>query len=223
MSRRKVAKQAATGAVIYLRVSTTKQANSGAGLEAQEASCRAHCERLGLPIVGVERDEGLSGKDAVARRPGLQKAIAVVQSTPGSVLVVYSLSRLGRSQRLIWTLLDPQGDYALPLSSATEPFDTASPMGRAMLGMLAVWSQLEADLVSERTIDALAIVKARGVKLGAPGMSALAPETVAKVRELYATGTYSHRSLAEHLNVSGVPSAKGARWHSRTVAIALAA
>jgi site-specific DNA recombinase len=221
------------GCVIYLRVSTGAQAASGLGLEAQEAKCRALAAERGWNVLAVRQDAGLSGRDGLAKRPGLRAVIDDAKANPGAVVVVASLSRLGRSQRLIWTLLDTAGEYALPVVSATEPFDTASPMGRAMIGMIGVWAQLEADLVSERTTDALAAAKDRGTKLGAPSMiestdeegrrfiDAAKAALVRRVQELYATGAYSHRTLAEHLNASGVASATGKQWHARTVRVAL--
>lgn len=222
-----------TRAVLLFRVSTQRQADSGLGLEAQETACRKLCADRGWEILGAHVDAGISGKEGIDKRPGLAAAIADIKANPGAVLVVYSLSRLGRSQRLIWTLLDTQGDYALPLVSATEPFDTSTPMGRAMLGMLGVWSQLEADLVSERTTVALDAARERGTKLGAPSMIESTDESgarmidpakvalVRQVKELYASGEYSHKTLAEHLNASGIASVKGGRWHPRTVRVAL--
>lgn len=212
-----------TGAVVYLRVSTQRQADSGAGLEAQLAKCQEHCARMDIPVLSVHRDEAVSGKDGVDKRPGLQEVIAAIQANPGSIVVVYSLSRLGRSQRLIWNLLDDRGEYGLPLSSATEPFETTTPMGRAMLGMLGVWAQLESDLVSERTIDALAAVALRGTKLGAPGMTKSGVD-VALIREMYLSGKYSLRTLAHELNARGVATARaGGKWHVNTVRTALRA
>ncbi len=223
-----------SGAVVYLRVSTGKQARSGVGLEAQEAECRAHCQRLGLAVLAVCSDRGISGKEPVSKRPGLAQAIDLVQATPGAVVVVYSLSRLGRSQRLIWNLLDDRGDYRLAVSSATEPFDTTSPMGRAMLGMLGVWAQLESDLASERTIDALDVLHERGVKLGAPSMIERTDDegnrvrdermmqVVRAIKELYASERYSLRSLADKLNAEGVPTKEGGKWWPTTLRTALA-
>lgn len=227
----------ATGAVIYLRVSTSRQKESGVGIEAQEAECREWCARQGIPVIGTQRDEAVSGKDGLDRRPGLRAVLEQVRENPGCVVVAYSLSRLGRSQRLIWNLLDDRGEYALPFASATEPFDTSTPMGKAMLGMLAVWSQLQADLISEVTVDALAAVAERGVRLGNPTMIEsrrkdgeevvrfVDPAKVAVVRqvqELYSGGGFSHRSLADHLNAEGTPTAKGGRWHAKTVRTAIA-
>jgi DNA invertase Pin-like site-specific DNA recombinase len=234
--RRVNSAQAPTVAVIYCRVSTRKQAIVGVGREAQEARCRAHCTAHGWPVLGCFADDGISGREGLDGRPGLTAALEAVKTTPGVVLVAYSLSRLARRQRLVWHLLDDREGLGVPFSSATEAFDTSSPMGRAMLGMIAVWSALESDLASERTTDALAAVRERGTKLGALGMvectgpdgvRAVDPaklEVVRRVQARYAAGGWSHRRLADALNAEGVPTlgAKpGARWHATTVRIAL--
>lgn len=215
-------------AVIYLRVSTQEQARDGAGLDAQEARCRAFCVARGFPVLAVHRDEARSGRSDVTARPGLAAAVAQVRATLGqgargvepAVLVAYSVSRIARSQRVLWTLLDPARALSLPVASATEPFDTSTPMGRAMLGMIGVWSQLEADLVSERTRDALAQVRAGGRRLGAPPMSELAPDAVRRVAQLRAEGV-SLRGIAERLNAEGVRGGRGGLWWTKTVRAAL--
>jgi site-specific DNA recombinase len=210
-------------ALVYVRVSTARQATDGVGLETQEAKARAHAERMGWPVAEVFADEGISGKDGVEDRPGLAALIARAQSTPGAVIVVYSVSRLARRQRLLWQLLDDRDGYGLPVSSATESFDTTTPTGRAMLGMIAVFAQLEADMVSERTKDALAELKSQGKKLGRPNMIELgAVDTIRTVQDLYSGGEFTHRSLAEELNRRGVPTASGAgQWWPKTVRSAL--
>jgi len=224
-------------AVIYLRVSTQEQARNGIGLDAQEAKCRAICAARDFTVSSVYRDEGASGRSEARARPGLSQAIAEVRAhlrpvgstlrervgdpnAPGSALVVYSVSRVARSQRILWELVDPARATALPLVSATEPFDTSTPMGRAMLGMIGVWSQLKADLVSERTRDALAQVRAAGKRLGAPPMSELAPDAVKRVAELRAEGL-SYRAIAERLNKDGVRGGRGGQWWTKTVRAAL--
>lgn len=224
MRPRPAAPPTARQAVVYVRVSTAGQAVDGVSLAAQEAACREHAGRLGLAVAAVHRDEGASGKDAVDDRPGLVAAIEAVQRAPGAVLVVYAISRLARRQRVLWEIVDDREGLGVPVSSATEPFDTSTPMGRAMLGMLAVWSALEADMISQRTRDALAHLKAQGVRLGAPTMAQRAggAELVERVRAVAAgMPGASLRRLAEALNAAGVPSVSGRRWHPRTVRVAL--
>lgn len=210
-------------AFIYLRVSTAKQAAEGIGLDAQLAKCRLHAERLGLDVAQVFSDEGISGKEGIATRPGLAALLDRAASTPRCTVIVYSISRLARRQKLLWQLLDDRDGYGLAVSSATEAFETSTPMGRAMLGMIAVFAQLEADMVSERTKDALAEVKAQGKKLGrAPMAESCAEASIRLAQELYATGLYTHRTLAEKLNADGVATATGrGKWWVKTVQTAL--
>jgi site-specific DNA recombinase len=205
-------------AILYTRVSTGKQAASGLGLEAQLAACRAHAERKGYQVLGEYTDAAISGRDSVERRPGLKAVVAAAARREDVVVVVYSLSRLSRRQSLTWALLDDRGAYRLQLESASEPFDTSSPMGRAMLGMLGVWSQLEADMCSERTSEALQAKRARGERVGSKPLAEERPEVVRELQALYATGDYTHATLAAELNTRGVPTKRGARWHATTVA-----
>lgn len=213
------ATRGATKCVLYTRVSTGKQAASGLGLEAQLAECRRHAERKGYEVLEVHTDAAISGRDALEKRPGLQAVLAAAAKREDVVVVVYSLSRLSRRQSVTWRLLDDRGEYRLQVESASEPFDTSTPMGKAMLGMLGVWSQLEADMCSERTSAALEARRARGHKLGAKPLAEEKPETALLVRELYATGAYTHASLAEELNARRVtPKREGSQWHATTVA-----
>lgn len=208
-------------AFVYVRISKAKD---GVSLEMQEAKCRLHAEREGWPVAEVISDGDNSGKDGVEDRPGLALLLKKVQETPGAVIVVYSISRLARRQHLLWSLLDDRDGYGLAVSSATERFETTTPMGRAMLGMIAVFAQLEADMVAERTRDALAELKSQGKKLGAPSMTTLNADIVRQVKELYATGAFTHRSLADELNLRGIPTTTGnGKWWPKTVRTALLA
>ena len=221
-----------TSCVIYLRVSTEEQERSGLGREAQEAACRKYAARQGWEIAAVYVEEGLSGKLPVRERPALAEAIAAANAGPGVAFLVYSLTRAFRTQRECWmTIEDDHGDPALPLVSATEPFDLTTAFGRASFGMLATFARLEADLVADRTVAALDAARARGVVLGAPKMTERVVDgvretdpakmaVVLRIQALRAEGL-SYAKIAEQLNGEGVASAKGGRWHVRTVRVAL--
>ncbi len=178
---------APVSAVIYTRVSTGKQAASGLGQEAQLAACRALAERRGYRVVGEFEDEAISGKDAIDRRPGLQaRPRRAAGKREDVVVIVYSLSRLCRCQSSHLGPPGRSGGVPSPRGvRAPEPFDTVSPMGRAMLGMLWVWSQLEADMCAERTSAALQARRARGLRLGPRPLAGQDPATVRLVQELY--------------------------------------
>jgi len=146
-----------TKCVLYTRVSTGHQAKSGLGLEAQLAACQKQAARKGYEVLGTFTDPEVTGKETLDRgkRPELGRMLDVVKANPGCVVVTYALSRLSRRQKLTWDLLDERGEYRLTVESATEPFDMSTPMGRAMIGMIAIWNTLEADMCSARTSAAL--------------------------------------------------------------------
>ena len=211
-------------AFVYLRVSTTRQATEGISLDAQLQKARTFAQQRGWHVTEVFKDEGVSGKEGIDNRPGLRALLEATKANRDAVVIVYSISRLARRQRLLWQLLDDRDGHGLSVVSATEPFDAASPMGRAMLGMIAVFAQLEADMISERTRDALAELAAQGKRLGAPSMADLGlGETLTEIRQLYATKQYSYQTLADELNRRGVPTAKGGKWWAKTVRSAILA
>lgn len=215
-------KQTKRTAFIYIRVSTARQAADGVSLEAQEAKCRLYAQRMGWEVAEVFADEGISGRESVENRPGLARLLKATRANPDAVVVVYSISRLARRQKLLIHLLDERDGEGLAVSSITENFDTTTPMGRAIVGMISVFAELEAELASERTKDALAHVKSQGTKLGNPGIKALAPETVKLIKELYNSGLYTQRQIVDELNRRNIPTARGyGQWHLPAVQAAI--
>jgi DNA invertase Pin-like site-specific DNA recombinase len=208
-----------TCAVIYLRVSTKKQDQSGLGREAQERACVACVEREGLRVVATKVDSGLSGRLETERLPGLCEALTLVRSTPGAALVVYSLSRYDRAGKRVWDLLQESSE-GLRILSATQAIDTQTAAGRMVIRIGSAYDIYEAELASERTRAALAEARARGTRLGRPPMGVTHPELVARVRELHEEG-YGAAEIAALLNAEGVVSPGGGRWHDMTVRRAL--
>ena len=139
-------------AVIYCRVSTGRQAREGVSLDAQLESCTALCQRKNWQIVGHFEDSGVSAWKN-KKRNGLTKASKAVCESNG-VLVVYSLTRLGRSVPAIYRLCDSLKECGADVTSVSEAVDTTTAMGRAFFGMIAVHAQLESDLISERVTAA---------------------------------------------------------------------
>ena len=79
----------------HVRVSTSEQGSSGAGLEAQRRAILAECQRRGWHLVETIEDAGYSARDL--RRPGIQEALRALEDGKASALVVAKPDRLSRS------------------------------------------------------------------------------------------------------------------------------
>lgn len=134
---------------LYLRVSTQEQAKEGYSIGEQETRLRKYCDAMNWDIYKVYIDPGYSGGDT--NRPGLQSLVKDVETESLDKVVVYKLDRLSRSQLdtlyLIEKVFLANGTDFVSMS---ENFDTSTPFGRAMIGILAVFAQLEREQIKER-------------------------------------------------------------------------
>ena len=151
-------------AIAYIRVSTPGQVDEGISLEAQQAKAEAWCVANDVELSAVFMDAGISGKRA-DNRPELQKALQAVTEC-GGILVVFSLSRLARSTRDTLDIGERLEKAGADLVSLSEKIDTTSACGKMLFRMLAVLAEFERDLISERTIAALAYKKQQGKRTG---------------------------------------------------------
>lgn len=151
-------------AVSYLRVSTREQGDSGLGIEAQRARVAQAAAARGAELVAefVEIESGTK-----ADRPQLAAALAEARRSR-ALLLVGKVDRLARDAELVLRLdRETRSNGALGILFADLPeADTSTANGRMVLGMMASIAEWEAGRISERTREALAAAKARGVKLG---------------------------------------------------------
>ena len=134
----------------YCRVSTDEQAREGLSLPAQRDALLAFCRSQSWDVADIYVDDGYSGKDL--QRPAMQRLLADVTARKINLVLVYKLDRLSRRQKDVLYLLEDVFEPAgVAFRSATEPFDTTTPFGKAMLGMLSVFAQLERETIVERT------------------------------------------------------------------------
>lgn len=135
-------------AAIYIRVSTQEQAQEGYSIGEQKERLIAYCKAHDWIVVNVYVDGGYSGSNL--NRPGIQKL--TTETGKFDIVLVYKLDRLSRSQRDTLYLIE---EIFLPnkvdFVSMQENFDTSSPLGKAMIGLLAVFAQLEREQIKERT------------------------------------------------------------------------
>src|SRR5438105_15571711 len=154
-----------TKTIAYLRVSTDKQADRGVSLDAQRAKLKAYAELCELDLVEIIVDAGQSAKSL--DRPGLQRALAMLNAGEADALLVVKLDRLTRSVVDLGTLVER---YFAPrraaLLSVGEQIDTRSAAGRLVLNVLASVSQWEREAIGERTATAMQHKAARGEYTG---------------------------------------------------------
>ena len=209
-------------AIGYIRVSTTRQAEEGVSIEAQEAKIRAYCELKGLELGEMIIDAGISGKRA--DRAGYKKVLELCEQGVISAVVVYSLSRFSRSTR---DLLDFTEKFVIQkginFHSLSESVDTSSPSGRFMLTVFSAMAQMERETIVERTKGALEYKKAQGEKTGGDlpyGFNVIdgklienpSEQTVIRQILFLKDKGHSYNSIAEQLNKDGYKTKKGSNW-----------
>lgn len=186
----------------YVRCSSEEQADSRLGLEAQRAAISGYCERKGYVLQGFFEDAGFSG--ANTRRPALQELLGTIGRGEG--LVVAKLCRLSRSVHDFAGLVRA-ADRAGWLPVCLDPeLDLATPNGRLVANILASVVQWEADIVGQRTREALAAKRRRGEPLG--GLPVIVGPLAEEIRELRAGGL-SMRAICADLERRGVPTPRG--------------
>lgn len=134
---------------LYPRVSTKEQAREGYSIKEQIDRLSKYCDAKDWEIYRIYTDGGYSGADM--ERPALQELIKDAKQGRFDAVLVYKLDRLSRSQKDTLELIE---DIFLPNNvnfiSMTENFDTSTPFGRAMVGILSVFAQLEREQIKER-------------------------------------------------------------------------
>ena len=116
-------------------------------------------------------------------REGLRQLMDTVRE--GDVVMVESISRLGRKTLDILQIVEDLGKMGVHFISLKEKFDTSTPTGEAMFRMMAVIAQLERDLTVQRVTEGLQSAKARGKHIGRPKVDT---SKVSKALRLYDEG-----------------------------------
>lgn len=208
--------------IAYLRVSTQQQMQSGAGLDAQLDACT----RFAGELAGVYRDEGVSGKTGLDKRPSLLTAIAELGK--GDVLIVAKRDRLGRDPLVVAMIESAvRRKGARIVSAAGEGTDSDAPTDILMRRMVDAFAEYERLIIGARTKAALQAKKARGERTGSipygfrcdDGVNLVKDETeqtaIALIIELNDKGL-SLRNIAMRLEKSGHQS-RGKSWHPQTI------
>ena len=135
---------------IYIRVSTEDQAREGFSLGEQEEKLKQLCDYKGYEVYKVYCDAGISAKD-MEHRPKFQEMLEDIKKGKINYIVAYKLDRVTRSVRDLEELIGMLEKYNCYLVCDRDDVNTSTANGRFFVRMLTVLSQLEIEIVSERT------------------------------------------------------------------------
>ncbi len=202
--------------ITYYRVSTQRQGVSGLGLDAQRATVEQYLLGSARMSIGefIEVETG-KGANALEKRPQLRLALEACRKT-GAVLLIAKLDRLARNVHFVSGLMESRVKFvACDMPEAND----------LTIHLMAAFAEYEAKRISERTKEALAAAKARGVVLGATGPANLkrcnnqrqqkAEEFRQRIRpvlEGMAAQGLSRRAMVVRLNELGIKAPMGGTW-----------
>ena len=217
--------------IAYFRVSTARQGDSGLGLEAQRAKVQQMADDRGAMVV-AEFVEVESGRKV--DRPQLAAALAEARKRKG-VIAVAKLDRIARDAELLLRLTREATTNGMGgfLFCDLPDVDATTAAGRMVLTVMASVAEFEARRISERTREALAAAKDRGVKLGGLRPNTITRNDAARDRALASTERLrpiltamaaqgaSLRDMSSALAAAGTVTKTGQAWSPSTVKLAL--
>jgi site-specific DNA recombinase len=213
----------------YVRVSTVEQASEGLSIDAQESRIRAWCEAQSADLIEIVRDEGVSGTKLLADRHGGCRVAHLLESRrpTADAVVVVRMDRLGRDAAEQIALLKRFRSGKVGLVAIAQQIDLATPHGRAMAQIGAVFNELERALIAERTTEALTELRAQGrawnhapfgwdIVDGSLETNAVEQETLTIIHQLRGSGL-GYLKIAEILNIERRATKRGGPWQAMSV------
>jgi len=220
-----------TKVAAYLRVSTEEQAEQNISLPAQKSRLIQYCQSKDWMVHDFYSDDGHTGKNL--DRPAMKKLILDAKQKKFDMVLVIKLDRLSRRQQHVLYLIE---DVFLPneigFNSVTESFDTTNPMGRAVLGIMAAFAQLERETIVERVSDAKKESAKQGRFMGGsppygythnPATKSVVIDTeqaeiVSIIYDEYLTRQIGYQKIADILNERKIKAPYVKYWSKETVA-----
>ncbi len=178
---------------LFLRVSS-----SGQTTDNQEVELLELCERRGWKIVETYR-EVVSGTKKNEDRKELSRMLGDLKKRPYTKVVVYDLSRLGRSVSEVVKTLSLFDDYNISLFSWKQNLDTNDGgMSKLFFYFVSIFSEMEKSIQSNRQMSAINRMRSLGKKYG--GKDFISEEKKQQIIELKEQG-YSYRKIKEQVNI----------------------
>jgi DNA invertase Pin-like site-specific DNA recombinase len=174
---------------LYARVSTNDQQT----LPMQSRALREYAARRGWMVALQIREVG----SGAAQRKAREKLLQAARRREIDVVLVCRLDRWGRSVTDLLATLQELEHLGVGFVSLTEALDLTTPVGRAMAGLLSVFSEFEREILRERTRAGLAQARLNGSRLGRPLTAGL---RAAEIRKLNRAGV-SKSEIARQLQI----------------------
>ena len=203
--------------VFYLRVSTVKQGADGNGIQHQMTVVNRYAEANGAEIVG-QFIEVESGGKTDSERPQLAAALEKCKKE-NAVLVCSKIDRLSRNAEFLLRLMNSRVEFVCCDIPNCDRFT---------ISLFAILAEKEKNMISERTKNALKMVKARGIKLGNPnpelsvikmnegarkGRIDFKNKIIPIINEIKSTGIKTLQGMADCLNRRGISTRNGKQWY----------
>lgn len=212
-------------AAIYTRLSRDREDQTSTKRQAQD--CRRLAASRGWKVADLYEDLDVSAYRRGVRRPAYERLIADIEAGGIDAVVIWKIDRLARSMREFVRFSDLAEQHGVEVVSVNEPFDTGSPIGKAVIQMLAVFAELESATISMRIKSG----KAYAAKQGAvPGggtrafgytldRSGIAPEEATAIREAAerVLAGDSLGSIARDWNARGLRTVNGNEWRPQAL------
>ena len=213
----------------YARCSSVEQSTEGWSIEAQQARVQAWATACSATVVEEVVDIGVSGSKPLAQRAGGSRIAKLIDARkPGvDAVVVVRLDRLGRDAAESLSLFKKFQTGTVGLVALAEQIDLATPHGRALAGVSAIFSELERSLIGQRTKETLAQLRNEHrvwnhepfgwiARNGLLEPQPTEQATLKVIREMRDAGL-SYRAIAAALADGGVATKRGGRWEAATV------
>jgi len=210
----------------YVRVSTEIQVEKDNSVRNQTSSIKKYCESVGYELVGIFQDEGISGLKN--DREGLNKMMENIKRDNVDMVVVYSLSRLGRKLVDVIGWIDDLEKRNVEFLSIKENFGSDGVVGKLMRNILGSINEFEVGVLSERIRDVKKFKKNKKEVYGGKICFGWKRDNDILVRnedelkvldeinDMRVMG-WSYIRISKYLNGNGVVSKNGGKWYSGSV------
>jgi site-specific DNA recombinase len=212
---------------LYVHVSLERQVDRNS-LATQEAQLREYVGRRTWAVAEVFLEAGLSGKNT--ERPAFQEMVKWAKGGKLDVIVVSKIDRISRNLIDLLTLIENLKKWGVDFVSASQAFDTSTPMGTLILNILGSFAQFEREMIADRVRENMLERAKKGIWSGGkpPFGYKVSPETKvleiepaeARVVRTVFSDFLRHKSVrrtCHAMNAAGKRSRSGQPWGPTTI------